>query len=418
VPEVWKSANVTPLPKVIPPKAIENDIRPISLTPILAKQLESIIGGYIMKALEGKLDPYQFGGVKGLSTTHALVDMLHHWHTMIHNGETVRILFLDYSKAFDLVDHTILIHKFHQLGVPDLLTRWLSAYRRDRRQRIKLGQDVSDWLTLSGGMPQGSWLGPLCFIVFISDLSLDILLHKYMDDTTASEGFVHGHDSKLQEATDSIIQWSDNNKTKLNTKKTKEMVINFKRTACSPPPLTLQDTTIERVSTFKLLGVLLADDLGWEENTNQLVSKSAPRLYYLKQLRRSGMSESDLLLYYRTIIRPVLEYACPVWHPGLTKAQSDLIEALQRRALRMIFPALSYSEALTTTGLATLAGRREEICRKLFNNLGSQEHKLHYLLPSEKTVPYKLRLVKLPVPKLKNKRYSGSFIIHSLLNYQ
>ena len=167
VPEVWKSANVTPLPKVAPPKDIKSDIRPISLTAILAKHQEAIIGGYILTALGSKLDPRQFGGIKGLSTTHALVDMLHHWHSMIHSGESVRILFLDYSKAFDLVDHTLLIDKFHRLGVPEILTRWLSGFLRDRRQRVKLGQDVSEWLTLKGGMPQGSWLGPLCFILFI-----------------------------------------------------------------------------------------------------------------------------------------------------------------------------------------------------------------------------------------------------------
>ena len=370
-----------------------------------------------MTALESKLDPCQFGGIKGLSTTHALVDMLHHWHSMIHSGESVRILFLDYSKAFDLVDHTLLIDKFHRLGVPEILTRWLSGFLRDRRQRVKLGQEVSEWLTLKGGMPQGSWLGPLCFIVFISDLQLvETLMHKYMDDTTVSEGLAHT--SKMQAAGDSIVKWSEENKTKLNTKKTKEMVISFKRTPTEVPPLTLNNTIIDRVSTFKLLGVLLTDTLSWDENTNALLAKSAPRIYYLKQLRRSGMEDVDLLVFYKAIIRPVLEYACPVWHPGLTKAQSDIIEGIQRRSLRIIYPSLSYQEALTTCNLQTLGERREEICRKLFKDMCNKDHKLHYLLPKEKTVPYQLRSVKLPVPKLKNKRFCGSFIIYSLLNYQ
>ena len=118
-------------------------------------------------------------------------------------------------------------------------------------------------------------------------------------------------------------------------------------------------------------------------------------------------------------MRPVLEYACPVWHPGLTLNQSDLIESQQKRALRIIFPELGYSEALQASGLQTLADRRNEICKQLFRQMCHQDNKLHYLLPREKSTPYNLRSKKLPkVPKLKNKRYCGSFVIHALLNYQ
>ena len=419
VPEIWRSANTTPIPKVNPPRNIKSDIRPISLTAILSKHLECIVGGYILDSLQGKLDPRQFGGMKGLSTTHALLDMLHHWHEIVHNGDEVRILFLDYSKAFDLVDHTILISKFEGLGVPKLLTNWLAGFLSDRRQRVKLGQEVSDWLTLKGGMPQGSWLGPLCFIVFISDLQLDETpLHKYMDDTTVSESINCDQPSRMQEAGNSIVEWSNNNSTKLNTKKTKEMVISFKKHPVDIPPLTLNDSNIERVTIFKLLGVLFNNKLGWEDNTNLLASKCASRLYYLKQLKRSGMRERELLVYYKAIVRPVVEYACPVWHPGLTQAQSEHIESIQKRALRIIYPGCSYREALKASALEKLDHRRDEICRKTFHDIQQDDHKLNYLVPSAKSVPYELRSVKLPVPKIKNKRYCSSFVIYSLLNYQ
>jgi hypothetical protein len=290
------------------------------------------VGGYILDSLQGNLDPCQYGGIKGLSTTHALLDMLHHWHEMVHNGDEVRILFLDYSKAFDLVDHTILISKFERLGVPKLLTDWLGGFLNDRRQRVKLGQEVSDWLKLNGGMPQGSWLGPLCFIVFISDLQFaDTLLHKYMDDTTVSESVNCDRPPRMQDTGNSIVEWSNRNNTRLNTKKTKEMVISFKKHHVNIPPLTLNNSTIDRVTVFRLLGVLLNNTLSWEDNTNLLISKCAPRLYYLKQLKRSGMRQKDLLVYYKAIVRPVVEYACPVWHPGLTKAQSELIETMQKK---------------------------------------------------------------------------------------
>ena len=141
-------------------------------------------------------------------------------------------------------------------------------------------------------------------------------------------------------------------KTKIDTKKTKEMVINFKKRPVSIPPLTLNNSVIDRVSTFKILGVLITDNLAWEANTNLLLSKSIPHLYYLGQLKTSGLLEADLI-YYKAIICPLLEYACPVWHPGLTKLQSNFIKGIQRRTLCIILPTLSYSEALDISRLGT-----------------------------------------------------------------
>ena len=163
VPEIWKSANITPIPKIKQPRDITSDIRPISLTPILSKCLEKYIAHWILESIEDKIDPNQFGGIRGLSTTHALVDMVHRWHDGIHCNKSIRILFLDYSKAFDLVDHTLLIEKFKNLGVPNILLRWLCNYLCDRKQRVRIGKEISSWLSLNGSMPQGSLLGPPVF---------------------------------------------------------------------------------------------------------------------------------------------------------------------------------------------------------------------------------------------------------------
>ena len=177
----------------------------------------------IIIIIKEKLDPNQYGALKGLSTTHALVDILHHLHEHTHNGNSARICFIDYTKAFDLIDHNILIIKYERLGLDCWIINWLRDYLSDREQRVKLGSSVSKWLRLNGAVPQGSWLGPLCFIVYMNDMELQdgTLTHKYIDDITISESISCSNVSVLQTAVDKVKHWSDKNKMKLNESKTK-----------------------------------------------------------------------------------------------------------------------------------------------------------------------------------------------------
>ena len=163
VPSCWKRADVVPIPKSNPPRSIESDLRPISLTPVLSKQLESFIGNWILETISGKMDVNQYGGLRGTSTTHALVDLLQNWHNIIHTNETVRILYVDFRKALDSVNHAILLDRFCELGVHPILISWLHSFLHERQQRVKIGNEVSSWLNMIGAVPQGSWLGPLCF---------------------------------------------------------------------------------------------------------------------------------------------------------------------------------------------------------------------------------------------------------------
>ncbi len=421
LPTVWKCANVTPIPKVSPPRHIESDLRPISLTPVLGKHLESIVGHWILEAISDNFDPFQYGGRKGLSTTHALVDMLHHWHQSIHAGKSVRVLLLDYSKAFDLVDHNILVQKFADLGTPPVLLKWLYGFLSNRKQRVKLGKDVSDWLSMNGAMPQGSWLGPLAFVVFISDMPLEqpVFAHKYMDDTTLSECYNNPDESHMQSATDQVVRWSDSNKMRVNTKKTKEMVISFKRPAQVPDPIVIEGNPLEQVHFFKLLGIWISDDLTWHYHANSICAKASPRLYFLRQLKRSGLSAADLTTFFVTVVRPVTEYGCPVWHSGLSVGDSSHLEQIQKRAMRIIYPELSYRCALQRAGLETLASRRDSLSRELFNAICEPSHKLNHLLPKTHVTGHNTRSNrKLRAPIIKTERFRKSFIMHSILNYQ
>ena len=183
VPSLWKCANVLPLGKVPRPRSIDSDLRPISLTAVLSKVLEGFVFDWLAAVVMPHIDPFQFGCVKKSSTTHALVHLIHQWLA----ATMVRSRLIDFSKAFDRIDHNILLHKLQLLNVPPILLNWCAHFLRDRQLRVKLGNSISTWKPVHAGVPQGTKLGPLFFLVMVNDLSVTLPLYKYVDDVTVFE---------------------------------------------------------------------------------------------------------------------------------------------------------------------------------------------------------------------------------------
>jgi len=175
---IWKSAEVVPVPKTHPPTSIQDHLRPISLLPTLSKVFESIVGQWFLSVLEPSLDNCQFGCRKRRSTVHAITAILHTWMSSIDSGNSVRIVFVDFRKAFHLVNHNILFSKLIKHNIPHFLLCWFGSYLTGRQHRVRTSQSLS-WKELKGAMPQGSWLGPLSFLVLINDLSTGCPVHKY-----------------------------------------------------------------------------------------------------------------------------------------------------------------------------------------------------------------------------------------------
>jgi len=142
----------------------------------------------------------------------------------------------------------------------------------------------------------------------------------------------------------------------INVKKTREMLIG-RALKVSMPPVVLNSQPIQRVDILKLLGVDISNDLKWAQHVNVISLKATFRLYFLKQLKRAGAGAGDLLCFYNTIVRPVLEYASPVWHSSFTAAQTESLESLQKRTIRIIYPYLDYSGSLMIAEADTLEDR-------------------------------------------------------------
>lgn len=304
--------------------------------------------------------------------------------------------------------------------MPKLIKHWITDFLTDRKQRVKLSQDCqSEWRSVSAGVPQGTKLGPWLFLIMINELNTSADLWKFVDDISVSEIVQKGDDSKLQHAIDDLARQSIREGFQLSQPKCKELRIGFSKSAPNFDSIELNGEPLEIVTSAKLLGLNISSNLKWNNHISELVRKAAPRLYYLRQLKRSRIAPKDLLLFYTTCIRSTLEYACPVFHRALPEYLSDDLERIQRRALRIISPDLSYSKALETHGLQTLRERREMLTTKLFNNIVKDpRHNLHKLLPERRTHVYDLRNKrKFVAPLCQTDRFKKSFLMSQLYNF-
>lgn len=239
-PERWKDSHLTPVPKVKPVTG-DGDLRPIALTPVLSKVLKDFFVEWLIDEVKHHIDPQQFGILKGTSTTHCLLDMLHNWLSSLDcPGKFLRVCFLDFSKAFDHIDHTILVTKLIHLGVRGWLISWICSFLSGRRQAVKLLDFISEWMPEHAGVPQGTKLGPILFLIMINDLATHSPLRsshwKHVDDVTISEVSSLGEVSSLQNDIDCISQWAQQNIINLNPKKCKIMTT-LKRAGVPPADL-------------------------------------------------------------------------------------------------------------------------------------------------------------------------------------
>jgi len=208
---------------------------------------------------------------------------------------------------------------------------------------------LSSWLTLNDSMPQGSWLGPFSFIVLIDGLKPSCPTHKkYVDDTKLTEILSRSDLSCTDEYLSELHQWSAANNMLINEHKTKEWSL-----LCHIHSLYRIFSDIQRVDTFKLLGIYVSSDLSWNNHVTYIYTRANSRLHFLRQLKRTAVSCKNMLRFHIAVIRPVLEYAAPVWHTGLTAELAESLESVQKRTLRIISGGNSFTNSIPICHSAT-----------------------------------------------------------------
>ena len=306
-----------PIPKTNPPKC--DKLRPVSLSDCFAKVAETFITDWILEDISDKIDLQQYGNVKGVSTSHYLVSLLHFLYQgadkVINVGTVVLTNFL---KVFDMVDHNLLIEKFIHIRVRRSIVPWLCDFLSNRMQCVRYNSTLSDFATVSASLPQGTKLGPIGFQVIINDAvqnnSGPISCWKYVDDLTIAENRTHPDSSQLQVILDSFSQWTENKSLSLNPAKCQALQICFKTDVPHPTELKINSCSLNYVDHAKILDVWLQHDLSWDKNISEMISKTNCRLYMLRMLKRFGFKKDELITLYKGYIRPLLEYADVVWN--------------------------------------------------------------------------------------------------------
>ena len=267
--------------------------------------------------------------------------MTHEWLSALEHGQELCAVFFDYQKAFDSVPHWPLLQKLESLDFNIHIWCWVTDYLTDCYQTVVVNGESSQPAPVISGVPQGSVLGPLLFLIYINDLTKISLadgskLALYADDVllfrliNSSEDF-----AALQNDIDKVGLWSCNNYLKLNQAKCKYMIVSRKRIPSVPSsPLLLEGHPLDQVNTFKYLGVLLSHDLSWSEHVQLICSKARKLLGLFYRCFYNNMSSDSLLQLYIFLVRPHLEYASAVWFPHLKK-DKDTLEKIQKFACRM-----------------------------------------------------------------------------------
>ena len=369
-PSSWKRAVITPIPKKQQVSQL-SDLRPISITAIFSRVMETFICRWVTRDLSPVIDQKQFGNVAGSSTSHYLISL---FDTIGKNldrpGHCASLCAIDFAKAFDNMNHNVVIGKLINYGVQPALIPAICSFLNERKQAVRVGSSISCDLGVTCGVPQGTKLGPVIFLVMIND-ALSEFNHrwKYVDDLSVVEIRRANEPSTVQLQLDSLVQWCESNDMKPNPTKCCVMNISFVKQV-QFPKLQVADTSLSVVDHLTLLGVHLQADLKWDINVSAMVSKASRRLYIVYRLRKCRLATSDLVAIYAMYIRPVLEYASPVWSSSLTTAQSNDIERVQKRFCRVILGGYdSYRGALDHLRLDSLHSRRESLLLSFASDL-------------------------------------------------
>ena len=417
-PDTWKLANVQPIYKK-KDRQIKSNYRPISLLPLCGKILEKIIFDQVYHYLDENrlISTRQSGFRPGDSCIYQLISITSDIYRSFEKHDETRALFLDISKAFDKVWHDGLIHKLKSNGISGNLLAFFKDYISNRHQRVVLNGTMSDWANISAGVPQGSVLGPLLFLVYINDLTENIKsqMRLFADDSsifTPVKGVFDTHEQLVKDL-ETVSNWGYQWKMVFNpdiTKQAIEVIFSVKKKKPFHPELNFNDVPVAREDHTQHLGVHLDSRLNFSKHISEAIKKATKGLGLMKYLSKY-VSRKVLDLCYKLYVRPHLDYGDVIYH-NQREDLMKLVEQVQYKAALIVsgcWQGTSRVKLYEELGWESLAdrrwGRRMALYYKIVN--GQTPAYLFEHVPNE--APRTLRAFIPKAPLSKTQRYDNSF---------
>ncbi|KAG7295979.1 hypothetical protein JYU34_021071 [Plutella xylostella] len=337
MPVNWKRAFISPIHKKGSKHKIDN-YRPISKLCLLAKVLERLVYTQLYSCIKSSFSPMQHGFLKGRSTVSNLALFNDFVTEKMDGGSQVDVIYTDYSKAFDRIDHSLLLKKLSRIGVTGALLSWFQSYVTGRSQAVVLNGFTSSWINIPSGVPQGSLLGPLLFIIFINDINDCFRNSEYLmfaDDMKIFKAINNSIDEELlQEDLDRLSVYCLNNKLDINVDKCFHISFTRKRNKHMSTYM-LQNQSLTSVSEIRDLGVVHDSKLLFDSHIDSIITKASKALGFLIRSSRPFKCMKTVKILYCAYVRSHLEYASQIWNPQYD-IYIDRLERIQKRFIRYL----------------------------------------------------------------------------------
>ena len=365
IPGLLKTSKITPIHKG-GLKSVPKNYRPVALTSHLIKIFEKIIRNSIVKYLEekGLLNESQHGFTPGRSCLSQLLDHFDLLIEMLNSNKNADVIYLDFAKAFDVVDHHILLRKLKRLGITGKVGKWIHQFLNERTQYVTVEGKTSKCAPVISGVPQGSVLGPVLFLIMISDIdkdNIESIIRTFADDTKVIQAISSIEDCKtLQESLDKIYEWAERNNMKFNI--TKFNLVRYGQNEDLKRNTSYKnsaDENIQEEKSVKDLGIQMSNDLTFTEHITNASTKCKRLVYWI--LRTFVTRKKDTILkLYKTLVVPRLDYCSQLWSPS-KQAEWKALESVQRTLTSRITETkdLNYWQRLEHLKLYSIQRRYE-----------------------------------------------------------